>query len=219
MAAWSFSALESFETCPKKHFHTRVVKGVPEPPGEAASFGLLVHKVLEERLKGGPEITGAFACYEPYAVKVMSLVRPGGTLSAEQKIALTRDLKPTSWFAKDVWFRAVLDFGVDNGRTFITGDWKTGKHKPSSQQLELGAAAVAAVIPSAEVFRNIFLWLKEKKTDMATMTRDQAEGVWEKFVPRVERIDLAIQNGDWPAKPNGLCRKYCPVKSCKHNGV
>ncbi len=531
--AWSHSALEAYEQCPKRFYHTRIAKDVKDPPGPEAQFGSRVHKVLEDRLNGGPEIGGTFACYEPYAVKVLSLVKPGGQLFAERKIALTADLKETTYFAKNVWFRAVLDFGILNGNTFINGDWKglpidtdiptpsgfrkmgelqvgnavfdgdgapctvvgvseistkqcyrvsfddkteivcddahlwalhdgsvvpitdlkvghkiricgpvqypvqdlpidpyvlglwladgkhtsseickpdafvweeivrrgysigadtgtkyqrcmvrsvlgirkhltdlnllgnkhvpklylrssipqridllrglmdgdghanevrqqavftttdqqmsssvkelleslgqrvnqacttqhgfglvvtawplafkpqhlnpfllprkadrissswglgkswrrrvtcinrtfatetkciavdssdntylcgrnylrthnTGKRKPASQQVELGAATAAAVTPQADVFKNVFIWFKEKLTDTATLTRAQAEGVWEKFLPRVARLDAAIENNDWPAKPSGLCRKWCPCKACKHWGV
>lgn len=217
--AWSFSALEAFEQCPKRFFHTRVSKDTPDPPGAEAQFGTKVHKILEDRLLGTDPLGGSFACYEPYAVKIQSMVKPGGVLHAEQKIALDADLKPTGYFAKDVWFRGVIDFTIKNGSHTVVGDWKTGKRKLNSQQLELCAAAIAAIDPEAEVIHSIFVWLKDKLTDTSMFTRNQAESVWDKFRPRVARIDEAHQLGDWPARPSGLCRKWCPVKVCKHCGV
>jgi hypothetical protein len=219
MAAWSYSALDAFENCPKRFYHTRVSKDTPDPPGPEALFGTRVHKALEERIGAATPLADTFACYEPYAAKVVSLVKPGGVLRAEQKIALTRDLKPTGYFAKDVWFRAVLDFSIRNNNQMIIGDWKAGKRKPLSQQLELSAAAAAAIEPEVTTFKCVFIWLNEKLSDISMFTREQATSVWEKFLPRVARIDEAHQTGEWPAKPSGLCRRYCPVKTCKHCGV
>lgn len=219
MTAWSFSSLDKFETCPERFHHTNVLKDVSDPPGAEAQFGTSVHQALETRLVTGNPITGTFAVYDPYAAKVASLVKPGGILKAEQKLALTEDLKPTTFFAKNVWFRGVIDFSVTNGSTCLVGDWKTGKRKANSQQLELCAAAVAATDPNVETIKTLFVWLKDKTTDLAVLTRNQAELVWDKFRPRVARLDEAYQTDTWPAKPSGLCRKYCPVKSCKHCGV
>lgn len=212
--AWSFSALESWETCPRKHFRTRIAKDVPDPPGEAAEWGNRVHKVLENRLKGDEPIVGVMAPFESYASRVIAAP---GRLYAEQKIALTRDLKKTKWFAKDVWVRGVIDAAKDAGRRVLLIDWKTGKRK-QSQQLALTAAMGCAIFPKAETFDTAFVWFKEKAIDREQYSRDEAFAVWDKFIPRVERMEQAIKSGEFEPRPSGLCRGWCPVKDCEYNG-
>jgi hypothetical protein len=218
--AWSYSALTSFETCPFRHFKTRIEKSVADPPGEAAQWGTRVHKVLEDRLKAGPDspITGVMACYEPYAAKVEQLRAPTGVLHAEQRIALTEDLTMTGYFSKDVWLRVVVDVTVNNRSMVVALDWKTGKRKTDTGQLELTAAAMASVYPHAEKFKTGYVWLKDKVFDAEDFTPDDAPRIWSKFVPRVQRLEKAVQSGDFPKKPSGLCRKWCPVKECEFHG-
>lgn len=212
--AWSWSALEAFETCPKRHFHTKVAKDVADPPGEAAEWGSRVHKVIDERIKSGTPIVGTMGAFEPY---VSQLEAAPGKLYGEQQVALTRDLKPTTWFSKTVWVRAIVDAVVDAGSKILLIDWKTGKRKPSGQ-LRLSAAIGAAVYPQAEQFDTAFIWFKDKKIDRQTVARPEVPGIWEEFLPRVERLEDAVRTGDFPEKPSGLCRNWCPVKQCRYHG-
>ena len=49
--AWSFSALDSFETCPKRFWHLSIAKDVKEEENEAMRYGSYAHKQFELRLK------------------------------------------------------------------------------------------------------------------------------------------------------------------------
>src|SRR5215471_18142865 len=44
--AWSYSALNNFETCPKKFYEVQVAKNVKEPKGEALNWGDAVHAAM-----------------------------------------------------------------------------------------------------------------------------------------------------------------------------
>lgn len=221
--AWSFSSLESFEQCPYRYCKVRVEKSVQDPPGPEAQWGTRVHKVLEDRVKTGQPIAGPLAMYEPYAAKFMPLAGTPGfeaaqqRTSAERKIALTENLTPCGWFDKSVWVRCVIDISVDLGERVVLGDWKTGKRKPSAQ-LELTAAIGASVYPAAERFDTAFFWLKEKAVDTASYKRSDTGEIWSRFVPRVRRIEKAMESGQFEKRPSGLCRKYCPVKTCEFYG-
>ena len=48
--------------------------------------------------------------------------------------------------------------------------------------------------------------------------RDFSDTVWEKFVARADRLESALANEVWPKKKSGLCKNYCPVHTCEHNG-
>ena len=219
MIAWSHSRLESFETFAFRFFQTSVHKSVPDPPGEAATWGTTVHAALEARLThDGTELPKTLKAYEPYAQKVESMVAPGGKLYAEQRIALTQDLKFTEFFDKNAWVRLIADVLIDNGESVIVLDWKTGKRKENTAQLNLTAAVVPSVYPKAQVIHTGYVWLKDKKVDIAQYQASQAKDLWKQFLPRVARLEQAHATNTWEKRPSGLCRRWCPVRECEHCG-
>ena len=213
--AWSFTSLTSFETCPRRYYHTRVAKDIVEPESEAMTWGNTVHEALEERVRDDKPLPSTLAHLEKYAAKICSLP---GAVACEQQVALNTGLQPTDWFADDVWVRGVFDVAIDQGKSVVLIDYKTGKRKPNSDQLELFAALASRVYPKASTFRTLFVWLKEKKTDKAEYQYDDLRTVWAKFIRRVSRLDAALKMNDFPPKPSGLCRSWCPCASCEFCG-
>ena len=96
--AWSYTALTGFENCPHRHWRTKVVKDIADPPGDAALFGQRAHKALENRVKDKTPLPESMKHYEPYCKRFEGV--PGQVI-VEHQIALNKQLKPTSWFAKD----------------------------------------------------------------------------------------------------------------------
>lgn len=214
--AWSHSALTSFETCPKKHYHTKIAKDIPDPPGEAAMWGQTVHKHLEERAKNNKPLPEHLQYCEPIVQKILSY---DGQRLVEEQIALNRNLTPTTWFGKDVWCRGVIDIGIVNERNAVILDWKTGKRKPDNDQMKLFAAFAFKKYPWVEKVTTAFVWLQEHKTDKEVFVREEHEAeIWQGVMPRVIRMEQAMEKDSWPAKPSGLCKKHCPVRSCEFNG-
>lgn len=215
--AHSYTSITGFETCPRRFYMTRISKEVTEPPSEALTWGNSVHKALELRLKKESELPKGMEKYEPYVAKLEKLP---GELMVEKEIALTRNLKPTGWWDRDAWLRGKLDVGIDNGKKVGIFDWKTGGRKPDNDQLMLFAALAFTVMPDAEQVTTGFIWLKDGKFDKQVFTRDQAPGIWQEFLPRIERIEHAHAKDKWPAKPSGLCRSWCPVRraQCEFSG-
>ena len=215
MPAWSYTSLTAFETCPRRFFHVRVAKDVPDPPTDALTWGNTVHEALEKRLKGQAPLPDLLQNFEPYAAKLESLP---GTLVAEQEVALTEDMQPTHWFDRDVWVRGKFDIIVDQDKRVVIGDWKTGGRKPDNDQLKLFAALASVVYPKAQQFKTLFIWLKEKKTDQATYSKEDIPKIWEHFMRRVQKYNAAHAAQTFPPKPSGLCRRYCPVRQCEFCG-
>ena len=213
--AWSFSALNNFQTCPRQFYETRVAKNFKDEMGEAALWGDRVHKALDRRITHGTPLPEGMTQYEKYAKKVLD---SPGELHAERKLCLTPNLEPTKFFAKDAWVRGIIDVSVVNGARAWAGDWKTGKRKLDSDQLKLFAGMMFATHSSLEVVKTTFIWLKEGKADSDTFTRDQVPEIWQHFQPKVRKLELAHERGHWPPNPSGLCRKHCPVLSCEFNG-
>lgn len=217
--AWSYSVLDSFETCPKRHYLTKVVKTVSDPPSDAMAWGNAVHKALELRIKNQVPLPENCKQYEPLAAAMLKKAE-GGVIEAEQKMALSRDYRPVTYFAKDVWVRGITDVTIVKGEKAFIGDWKTGAPKPNSEQLQLTAAMTMHHKPWVKTVINAFVWLKDGSVTQETFTRDDLPTIWQGFAPRVQRLEIAFADEKWPAKPSGLCNKWCPVPKsmCQYSG-
>lgn len=213
--AWSYSALTSFETCPYRHYETRVAKSTVEPETDALRWGNQVHKALELRAKESAPLPTGMTQWEPLMEKITAI--PGWTMT-ESQFALNASFESVHWFAKDVWLRGVVDFGKLKDKSILALDYKTGKVKPDSDQLKLFAAILMEVYPSVDKVVSGFVWLKEKSITKEVFVRDQKADIWGGFIPRVNRLQAAHDANKWPKKPSGLCRAWCPVMSCEHNG-
>jgi len=213
--AWSYTSLSAFENCPLRYYRTRVEKAYPEPQSTEMVWGNQVHQALEQRLRDATPLPELLHTYEPYAGRIAAM---RGTLAVERKVAVTANYQETDWFAPDVWCRGIFDVVIDQGERVLVLDWKTGKRKPESNQLELFAALASIVFPNAVVFDTMFIWLKHEATDMTRYTKRDIPLIWSKFTQRAKHIDDALATKEFPAKPSGLCRRYCPVKSCSFCG-
>lgn len=216
--AWSYSTLTLFEQCPWRFKLVKVTKEVTEAPYDHRNEGNLVHKALELHIKGQQYLPDRYLRYLPLVERI---TRASGEIQAEQKIALTADFTPTTYFAKDVWLRAVFDVRITSGAEATIIDWKNGKRKPDADQLKLFAGVEFKINPRAEVVKTAYVWLQSGKLDKEVFTRDQAPVIWQEFSQRVGRIDHAIKTDNFPKRPSGLCREWCPVgkRLCEHCGT
>ena len=124
---WSYSALNAFETCPRRYQLTRVTKESSEKQTEATLWGNRVHKSLEQFAKGEKALPKELKKYERYVTKILSYE---GKRIIETRMAINNNFRPTKWMAKDVWCRGIIDIGVVGSDTAYLLDWKTGKRKP-----------------------------------------------------------------------------------------
>lgn len=220
--AWSYTALTAFETCPRRFFHTRIAKDVVEPEGEALKWGNRVHQALEAYLLHGVDLPSGMQHLARFADRIKAKGQePGAALAAERKIALDDAFRPVAFFSKSAWVRGVLDVSVKRGTKLFVGDWKTGKPKPDSDQLRLFAAIAMADDPEVQEVITAFLWLQDNTLTASRFTREDAAGIWQSFMPRVARLQHAVENNKFPPRPSGLCRSFCPVgrSRCEHCGT
>ena len=215
---WSYSALNAFETCPRRYFLTKVSKQVVEPQTEATLWGNRVHKALEHRVGKGTPLPETLQLYEPMAANIASSRDRGVKITCEQRLALTQSFQPTNWTAPNAWVRAVVDVTLEKNNKAAVLDYKTGKPTPESAQLKLSAAFVFAQRHNIQKVTCSFLWLKNNSSTTETFERADAPGIWQEFLPRVQRMEIALRDNKFPANPSGLCRNYCPCTKCEHNG-
>ena len=237
--AWSWSALEGFETCPKKYYHTRIKKDYVEPDSEAQTWGKQVHDALANRINKARKLPETMP-YEKHIEEVLkNSDRTLVSTKAEQDLAVTEDMTPCQFFDRrvDPWLRAkvdVLKVRLQDGIARIV-DWKTGKAEnerypkyypdpvtgknvPTSDQLKLSAAIVMAHYPEIDVAWTQFVWVEHDVVTDEMVTRADLPKFWSKMLPRVDKMEQAYKTTEYLPKPGGLCKNHCPVTGCPYHG-
>jgi hypothetical protein len=207
----SYSAIKLYENCPLRYYRQRVIKDVVDEGGEASIYGSRVHELLEKRLAENAELPKEVSRYEPLCKSVESLCEKGGELHVEKELVLTEELKVTGWWEPDAWLRSKLDILVLLGDNAIVMDWKTGKRRADSFQMEMFAAQVFKHYPEVTKVKTSLVWLKSMALDTDTYQREQSNDLWVGIMSRIRRIHDSLEHDNWPARPSGLCR-FCPAR-------
>lgn len=229
---WSYSALNNFETCPKKFYHTSIAKDFVEPESEHRKWGYAVHDAFAKAVDHSPKLPPEMSKWEPWVKFAKEPFDPLTTMrKAEMKLAITEQMNPCEYFDKrvPVWFRAVADVLKISGPYARVIDWKTGNSdcyldpetntwKTNSDQLNLTAATVMAHYPMVQHVKMDFVWLKEDYWTTDLISRVDLPKLWQRMLPRVEKMKLSHATGIYEPKPSGLCKRHCPVKSCQYHG-
>lgn len=221
---WSWSSLEAYETCPKQFYETRIAKSIPFVETEAILWGNEVHKAFETKIRDDapwPERMSA----KWHAIALSMRSAPGDKF-VEKELAVNTQLKICGYWDDDAWNRGKDDLVIVNGSKALTVDWKTGKEKKYSGQLEVSAARIMAKFPEVQTVLSAFAWLATGKWTRATFVRDNYNKIWESYYERVAKMLWSEANNVWPAKPSGLCKRSkkpgstypgCPVTNCPHS--
>jgi hypothetical protein len=212
LPAWTYSGLDTYETCPKKYYHLKVVRDTVDPPSVHTEWGKRVHEALENRIKNGFDLPEGMKQWEFIAGKISRLK---GKKITEMEMAIDQEYLPAPW--KSAWSRGIADLVVVNGTKAAVLDYKTGKYSPSNQ-LKLYAAYVFAHFPEVTECETVFVWLKVKKLTREVVYRSDLDDIKALFSAKVDRLVSSFERESWPAKPSGLCAEYCPVKTCEFNG-
>lgn len=211
--AWSYSALTTFESCPKKYYHLNVAKDIKDGDNEWSGEGKQIHDALYKRIIKGTPLPLEFRHLEKIAKKFADTP---GKKHGEIKQALTREFEPAGFFDDGVYIRSIIDLLIVRDNKALVIDWKTGKVKDDFTQLSMSAAVLSQYMPEIEQFTIMYVWLKANKVSPMTFTREQLRGVWPDLIRRATAIEEARKTTSFPAKPSGLCRGWCPVHTCPH---
>lgn len=211
----SYSALTLAETCLKKYYHERIKKDYKGTTSSVGDYGLEAHKAFEKRLINKKPLPMDLRHHEKILKKLDDA--PGVGLP-EQKLAINKDFEPTGFFDSDVWLRAVIDYVKTNNSVAMIVDHKFGRMKHDFDQVSLCAAVFSCYEPDINKYVVAYYWAKEKTLMPKRIQKEEIPVVWEKFLPRFKRLEMAVENQEFPAKPNYLCKKYCSVRSCQYHG-
>lgn len=220
---WSFSSWSAYNTCPRQFYEMKVAKNFKEGDSPQIIWGNTVHKAFEDRVKLDKPVPDSMKHMDPIVQRILDA--PGENY-AEMELACDEYLRPTGFWDADTWARGKGDLVKLNGNKGAAFDYKTGKRKPNSLQLDLMAVLAFAKFPELEDLHTCFIWFQEpSKPTIARYHRDRAPALLNQFIPGLEDMLWSEAEDVWPAKPSGLCRPNpktgfpgCPVTSCEHNG-
>ena len=220
LPAWSFSSIKLFETCAKKYEAERITKEVKYTDNESTLYGKDLHLAAEEFIRDDKPIPDRFKFISGMLEKLKSL--PGDKY-CEKKFGIksVNDvLEPCDFFDKEVWFRGVADLLIINGESARVIDYKTNKDAKyaDTRQLALLAACVFLEYPEVKEIKGALIFVVCNALVKQEYTFERRFDIFGALTPLLARREAAYESGVFNANPNGLCRKYCGVLSCIHNG-
>ena len=216
---WSFSKIKSFEQCPKKFRHLKVVKDYKEPETEAMYYGTAFHLAAEEYVRDGTPLPNKFM----YGKAVLdSLIDKKGEKICELEMGLTENLEPCGFRDDNVWWRGIADLVILNKRTktAYVVDYKTSKNTRYADkgQLELMALSMFKLFPKLEAVKGGLLFVVCNELVKDDYSKKDESKLWKKWLSDYSRMEQAFDNNVWNAHQSGLCKRHCIVTECVHNG-
>nr|DAD83096.1 MAG TPA: PD-(D/E)XK nuclease superfamily protein [Podoviridae sp. ctlpi2] len=209
------TALQTFVLCPRQYQAKYITKEVKFEPSKHAEFGDLLHKSIEMYLKKGTPLPALLAPLQPALDKIRS--KPVFLHGAEVKLAVDKEGRNCDWFDKAAYQRCIVDAIVSDveGKHIVCIDWKTGKHRPAPIQHDIIKRCVSASFRQAFSVTTLFIYLFSGSADRQRHTPGDA-------LPALDRhmndLQAAYAAKKFDPTPNGLCKNWCDVVACPHNG-
>jgi hypothetical protein len=218
--AWSYSALTAHRTCPKKYLETYLLKNWPEDESEQQKWGNELHKAMADGIIKGAKLPPTMARFQEWVDNIRKIAGPHVEVRTELKLAFDDKFQAASYFDPQVWFRGIADVLVliPSHRTAIAIDWKTGKVLNETDQLATMAQCVFANHPSIDTVGTIYAWLGYNTQTVKIFERHNMAAVWNDLWPDVLALKNSYDTDTYPAKPSGLCKRWCPVTTCTYHG-
>jgi hypothetical protein len=140
-------------------------------------------------------------------------------VATEEKNAFDEKWKVRDYFAKDVFFRSVIDL---EGRTDLKGgvaniiDFKTGQYNENEKQLKLYNMVALLKYPEITSATSTLLFVDQKRNSPPVTTpRSELKSMLHEVEEQSELIQISIERDEWPATQSWKC-KWCAVDSCKY---
>ena len=218
--AWSYSSIKTFEQCPKKYYHLKVLKDVKDGDSTATIYGKEVHKAAEDYIKLGTPIPAKYDFIRPM-LEVLNKIE--GEKHCELQLGIKKvsgKYAACGFFDKGVWWRGIADLVIVNEEKGIAHlvDYKTSKNAKYAdpKQLDLLAGAVFTHFPKIRIIKSALIFvvsgdIVKKKHEFMFQTAYMST-----MQPQLDRLEAATKNNVWNPNSGPLCG-YCPVTECQHH--
>lgn len=214
--AWSHSALDKFESCPKQYYETAIAKRYPFTTSAEMEWGKTVHNKFEHYLLYGAPLPADLTMHQDFLDRFLALP---GELAGEERIALDVNLRACAYFSKDpqVWYRGQVDArkrDLASGVSHIL-DHKTGKVKNDYTQLKAFAMYEFLTQPQIHTVTCEYYWTQIKGANGETYRREELPSMLRFFAAKLNRFADAFLTNTFIPKQSGLCNGWCPVTDCE----
>lgn len=207
------SKLATYETCPRQYEAKYITKEVKFQSNAHADFGNAVHKNIEDYLLGKGKLAQRLIpmkeVFDKHANKL---------IATERKMGMSASHKPASMYGNGTWINCVTDaaYASADGTRILIIDWKTGKNREADIQADMNKVIVAAHYPAATLIETAFVHLFHG--GIIHQTYIPGETKLPTLYGKILRLERAHREGVFEPTPNGLCKSWCDVLSCPHNG-
>ena len=209
---YSHSKLAKYETCPRMYHETVMLKRFRETQGPEAIQGNRVHAEIENYLQG-EDTSLRPSIKQQIMVRLVNLMDKSTEMHVEKELAVDRDFNPAPW--GDCWIRGKIDCLIINGTHAEILDWKTGKVRPGTKQLDFYAFLTFINYPNLESMDATLVWLKTNSKGMKRYTRESTLSLASKILNRTNALE---RDNKWLPRQSGLCKRHCVVTTCPYNG-
>lgn len=229
------SSLQTFDLCPRQYSARYREKSVTFQQSYEGTWGDEAHKHLENQLKAGGAYQFPDKCHKDTGQNMREyqwigealLARAkakGGYVLAERKFAIDYGRETDDYWNKSTWLRGKIDVTIiyPDLRLAEVTDLKTGKKKDDPLQVDLYSVSAMLDYGNVDTVKAGYIWGKlppAKAIDKPKVyTRDYIQPILNTFELKTNEVKHAWATGNFPPKPNFLCKGYCDVFSCEFNG-
>ena len=214
---WSYTHLDTFGNCAHQ-YHWKYILKNKEPPTPEMLEGHKVDEVLEKRVAANIALPAQYAKWEPLVGSIVTTAQnSGGQIRTQMKVGINREMKPTDFFAKDVYGRGVFDVAIEWPQRMFIGDWKTGKTREKDFQVMIFAFFGFLLRPEVEKITACNIWLPTLKPGTQyNYDRGELPRMWSEIFLKLAAMENAAARDEWPKRPSPLCG-WCPVLECEFN--
>lgn len=213
--AWSFSALQMYENCPRKYWAVKIQK--IDDSNKFNRQGDEEHQSIEHFMKMGMPLHASLQPLQPLFQRIKDAP---GEAYIEKLLCIDEEMVPCGY--KDwnkAWLRGAGDLVKVNGEFASYFDWKSGKVKRDVEdQANLTSLLLFRHFPAVNVIKTGVLYYRHNTLVPHMVRRSDEQLLWNGFYARLQPLRESYQNESWPATPNPLCG-WCPYKACPHNTV
>ena len=209
----TYSSLANYKTCPRQFYHVRIARDVPYEQSPEAQWGDVVHDACEQRLKSPTYQPPAGTDNYMAPVDRLRAALDGFAIYPEVQLAIDEFGQAAEW--RDCKFRGKIDMLAVKDDYALVVDWKTGKVRPQLEQIRFYAMFVLANFPAVQYIDGALIWLKFKTTTRASYARAELPAMVADALRSAHQVEA---DEHWHPRQSGLCKRYCPVLSCEHNG-
>ena len=205
--------IQTFFTCPYQYYAKYITKEVKFQSNIHAQFGTAVHKNIEDYLTGVGELSPFL---EPLRTTLDNIKKV--MLVAEGKFHITKwNTKVKSAYDTDAFLGCIVDCVIasQDGKIIIAFDWKTGKKSDAQVQHDIIKRCLQVAYPKAEKIITVFWYFIKGAVDIQ---HHKPNAPLVDLDDKIAKVEKAHKTGEFPYNPNGLCKQWCDVLSCPHNG-